>query len=60
MCDVLEPRREQGIVGWREGQLVDDDDRQRLSLNVDAFPETLAAEQHSVTEPSETRQQFRS
>jgi hypothetical protein len=36
---------EHRVVGRGEGNLVDDDQRQRLATHVDALPETLAADQ---------------
>ncbi len=51
--------RQHGIVGRRERQLVDDDQRQRVAAHVHPFPETLAADQHAVTGLAELVQQFR-
>ena len=52
-ADRVEPRLEQRIVGRRERQLVDDDDAERVALDVDAFPETARAEQHRVARLAE-------
>src|SRR5487761_2007161 len=55
--DALEAGREQRIIGRRERQLVDRDDRQRLALDVDAFPKAPRREQHGVAEFPEPREQ---
>ena len=48
--NMVQPRGEQRIVRGRERQLVDDDQRQGVALDVDALPEALAAEQNGVAE----------
>ena len=56
--ELVEPRREQRIVRRRERQLVDHDDRQRITGNVDAFPEARAAQQDGVAQRAKSRQEL--
>ena len=55
---LLDARRKHRIVRRREGNLVDDDERQGFAAHIDAFPETLAADQNGVTEMAKTLQQI--
>ena len=55
----FDARRQHGIVGRRERQLVDDHQRERIAAHVDAFPEALAADQHAIPGGAELVQQFR-
>ena len=39
-------RARQGVVGLCEREARDDDERQRIAADVDAFPQRLGADQH--------------
>src|SRR5438046_6221812 len=53
---LVESCCEQWIVRRRERQLVDDDERQRVTGDLDAFPEACAAKQDGVAERGKTRE----
>src|SRR5581483_4376083 len=46
------------IVGGIKGQLVDNDERKSIARNIDAFPETLEAEEHRPLLFTEAARQF--
>jgi UDP-N-acetylglucosamine transferase subunit ALG13 len=46
----LDTRREYRVVRRRKRQLVDDHQRERFAAHIDAFPETLAADQDGVAQ----------
>jgi hypothetical protein len=58
LLHALDARRQHRVVRRREGQFVDDDQRQRLAAHIDALPEALAADQDGVAQPAKAFQQF--
>src|SRR3546814_14587213 len=56
--DGFDPCRQYRIIWWRKWQLVDNHHRQGIASHIDAFPKTLAADQHRIAGRAKTVSQF--